>query len=149
MPLSQAWTLDRLDPSAYLTSSQPGRVGFGGWAAWRVLAATGPVTCLPVTLADTYGVPEETASQWAEEAFQAGLVVFDDDPVQWRAVLEQPTTTEQPRADKTTDSNRHGLLEGDRHGLSDPEKPDPAPDSGPSPQTRIRIAGWYPVLKLR
>ncbi|MFG3287218.1 hypothetical protein ACGF3G_00140 [Streptomyces sp. NPDC048179] len=121
LPLSQAWTLDRLDPSAGLTSSQPGRVGFGGWAAWRVLAATGPVACLPVTLADTYGVPEETASQWAEEAFGAGLVVFDDDPIQWRAVLAQPTTADQNEVAATVDSDRRALLDPDRHGLLDAE----------------------------
>ncbi|MHB9862022.1 hypothetical protein [Streptomyces sp. YIM S03343] len=138
LPLSQAWTLDRLDPSAGLTSARAGRVGFGGWAAWRLLAVAGPVLCLTEALADACGVSEETASQWAEEALRAGLAVLDGDPITWRAVLDRPTATEPDGVGESAEINRHGLLgphppgllEGDRHDLSDPDGPGLLHESG-------------------
>ncbi|MGW1796517.1 helix-turn-helix domain-containing protein [Streptomyces sp. NPDC001984] len=117
LPQSQAWTLDRLDPSAGLTASQPGRVGFGGWAAWRALAVVGAVPCFPETLADTYGVPEETATQWAEEAALAGLMVLETDPITWRAVLDQPAATERTEPGEKGESMRPGLLDPMGPGL--------------------------------
>ncbi|MER7310009.1 hypothetical protein [Streptomyces griseoluteus] len=119
LPQAWAWTLDRLDPTAGLTASRSGRVGFGGWAAWRALAELGPVELFLDVLTQRYGVADETAAQWGEEAVTAGLMTLGEDMVTWRPVLENPASA-QEEPGEGVESMASGLSEGMTSGLSDP-----------------------------
>ncbi|WP_406740750.1 hypothetical protein [Streptomyces atratus] len=83
LPAELAWSLDLLEPAG---DPGPGRVSFGGWAAWRALVAMGPVMVLPAVLAERFAVPEEDAARWSEEAALAGLATLSIEGI-WTPVL--------------------------------------------------------------
>jgi hypothetical protein len=92
LPVELSWSLDLLEPAG---DPGPGRVSFGGWAAWRALVATGPVMVLPEVLVQRFGVPDEEASRWSEEAALAGLAVLNLEG-EWVPVLSPSSPSPDP-----------------------------------------------------